>query len=172
MAITSKSIFKPITIAALVSLSGIAYAYNDDLSHVGGGDMKWRFWSLYEANLFTETGDLTDEQPMALSLTYKRNIKAETLVKATEKEWLRMGVDHSNMSLWVDRLFKLWPDVEKGDKISAVVDDRGRTTFYFNNESIGVFEDPEFSEVFLAIWLSEDARNQELRRNLLGLSQL
>jgi len=43
-----------------------------------------------------------------------------------------------------------------------------KSIFYFNNLKVGVIERAEFSQLFLAIWLSEKTSEPELKAELLG----
>ncbi len=74
-------------------------------------------------------------------------------------------------ALWLKKLEVLWPDVGPGDIITCFVDELGYASFYFNEALLGVIQNPEFSKNFLAIWLSDQARNQKLRLTLLGRSE-
>lgn len=150
------------------SASVSAAVPNDDLQKVGAGEMKWGFFDLYSATFYAQSGSAPQEYPVALTLQYKRKIDSKNLVEATEKEWRRMEVQAPKTESWLQQLAKLWPDVVSGDELTCYVDGRGYATFLLNGNRIGAIEDPDFAKYFLAIWLSSDARNQELRKQLLG----
>ena len=59
-------------------------------------------------------------------------------------------------------------DVQKGDAITLYVDETGASYFYFNQQYLGVINDPVFSEQFAAIWLSEKTTRPGFRDKLLG----
>jgi hypothetical protein len=119
--------------------------------------------TLYDARLYTLDGRWRPGQyPLRLDLTYARDISARQLVIATEREWERMGI--RTRSGWLAHLSNIWPSVQRGDRLAYRVDARGTGRFYFNGQPIGRAMDKSFSDAFLAIWLSPDARDQKLRR--------
>ena len=61
----------------------------------------------------------------------------------------------------------MWPDIKEGDSLSLLIH-QGRSVFYFNQQYIGVINPSDFGQIFLAIWLSENTSEPELRRELLG----
>jgi len=129
--------------------------------------MRWFFFHLYHARLLTPNGVYKDNKwPLSLELTYKRTIKKTDLIKTTQNEWQRIGVDYE--SQWLDRLGRMWPDVTGGDVLLFNVSNNGLGEFYYNGELIGGLDDAEFSGAFLSIWLSKKARDQSLRSQLVG----
>jgi len=129
--------------------------------------MHWFFFHLYHARLLTPNGVYKDNKwPLSLELTYKRTIKKTDLIKTTQNEWQRIGVDYE--SQWLDRLGRMWPDVTGGDVLLFNVSNNGLGEFYYNGELIGGLDDAEFSGAFLSIWLSKKARDQSLRSQLVG----
>lgn len=141
---------------------------NAQLNALGKGEMRWLFMDLYEAEYFAKSNEENLNPPIALKLRYQRNISSAALVEATLKEWQRMDIESDGIDEWVNVLTDMWPNVEKYDEIICYVNEDKITTFYFNNVELGKIYDKEFYSHFLAIWLSEKARNQKLRKQLLG----
>ena len=57
---------------------------------VGEGKMQWLWFELYQAKLYTPSGNYQAQQwPLALELIYTRHIERDMLIKATEQEWQR-----------------------------------------------------------------------------------
>ncbi len=105
----------------------------------------------------------------ALSITYARKIRAEQLLSSTKKEWLRLGfADQYPIDAWLTMLAQIWPDVNKGDQLVLVSSADGKSSFYSKNQRLGTIEDADFGTAFLSIWLSENARFQKNRKELLG----
>jgi len=138
-----------------------------DLSLVGKGTMRWLFFDLYDAEFFSIDKHYQNGQyPVALSLTYKRNISRHDLVQTTREEWHRLGleVEHS-----IDlQLAAIWQDVAPNDKLTFRANSKNQGEFYLNGEPIGSIEHPNFSQHFLAIWLSPNSRDKKLRAKLIG----
>ena len=136
---------------------------------VGQGEMNWMFWKLYDIQLYTADGTYQENSiPVALSITYAREIKASQLVQSTVDEWKRLSLDYKPQ--WAESLKKIWPSVKAGDRIDFIVNASGQNQFYFNQQMIGEISDPEFAPAFLAIWLSPQTREPELRKILTGES--
>ncbi|MCH9692522.1 MAG: chalcone isomerase family protein [Gammaproteobacteria bacterium] len=132
--------------------------------------MRWLAFNLYNAKLLTPDGYYQKNKwPLALKLTYHKNIKKIDLIQATTDEWERMGVKYSPE--WVSKLYTSWPSVNKGDTLLVHIDEQGNSKFYYNNIYVGTINNEVFSKVFLAIWLSDKSRNQVLRRKLIGANK-
>lgn len=145
-----------------------------DMKLVGQGEMHWMFWKLYDAELYTPTGSYqaashqTANYPLALELTYARNIDKKHLLEATTKEWRRLNIAwHPD---WLKTLTQMWPSVQAGDQLICYLDESGESIFYFNGQYLGGISDPLFGQDFLAIWLSANSHDQELKANLIGES--
>jgi len=65
-------------------------------------------------------------------------------------------------------LLSIWPNIGKGDSLTLITDEQGKSTFLFNDEKVGVIDDIAFSSDFLAIWLAENTSEPALRKKLLG----
>ena len=148
----------------------------DDLVEVGSGELRWFGLEVYEARLLTDGGQydgMVAPGPLALEITYRRNISREQLVRTTEREWDRLarelGLDsRSPVSGWLAELGAIWPDVAPGDRIVAFVEPAGPTRFYGNDGLLGTVDDPRFGPAFLGIWLHPDTRDADLRARLIG----
>jgi len=156
--------------AMLIIASGIAGVQAQPWSTmtiVGQADLKFLFWPVYDAKLFSETNTFLfpETRPYALSLTYKRDFRGRDLVQETTRQWQKMGIPVEQS--WLEQLGGLLPDVEQGDEITLYVDRNAASTFYFNGEKLGLINDPLFSREFSAIWLSEKTTRPELRQALL-----
>ena len=148
----------------------------DTLHEVGSGELTWFGLEVYEARLHSGTPEfqgLGAAVPVALEITYRRNISSERLVETTAKEWRRLrteldlpGVER--LQPWLDAVAEIWPDVTPGDRIIARVEPGGPTFFYGNDGLLGVVEDPGFGPAFLGIWLHPESRDASLRAALLG----
>jgi hypothetical protein len=148
----------------------------DALYEVGSGELSWFGLEVYEARLHSATPEfqgLDGLAPVALEITYLRNISSKRLVETTAKEWRRLRSDlalpgDERVQPWLDAVAEIWPDVTPGDRIIARVEPGGPTFFYGNDGLLGIIDDPAFGPAFLGIWLHPESRDASLRAALLG----
>jgi len=143
----------------------------DDLTLRGQGSLSWLGIRIYDAALWSESGDFDGR--VALRIDYHRPITTERLVATTRREWQRLsdypGIpDSERAETWLTAVSSIWPDVDPGDFILTVVEPGGASTFYGTGGLLGVVEDPAFGPAFLSIWLHPDTSRPELRTALLG----
>lgn len=148
------------------------WQHSTQFKTVGEGHFRYLFWSLYDAQLKTQDGSfqsVENNKPLALTLTYQREISRDDFVEATLDQWRHLFGEVSPIqTLWGQQLRQIWRDVKQGDQLSCVVDDSGHAHFYLNQQFIGQISEPLFAEQFLAIWLDERTSAPTLRRQLLG----
>ncbi|TXR54879.1 chalcone isomerase family protein [Reinekea thalattae] len=135
---------------------------------VGQSTLKVFAWEIYHSELYTEDGrydESTDNY--VLKITYLRDITQQQLIKQTYKQLSKLGVDESIYQRYDAQLKQLWPDVSKGDSLSAHIQPTG-TDFYFNGNAIGSVKGADFGPMFGSIWLSPNTSQPDLRKQLIG----
>ena len=151
----------------------------EGLVEVGSGEMRWFGMEIYDARLLN-SGEPFDgvegAAPLALEITYRRNISSDRLVRSTEREWQRLSgelalPEQARVKSWLAEMSEIWPDVVPGDVIIALVAVNGETHFHGSQGFLGTISDPEFGPAFLGIWLHPDTRAADLRAQLLGESR-
>jgi hypothetical protein len=65
---------------------------------------------------------------------------------------------------------RLFPDVQKGDRITGLHQPGQAARFYLNGRLLGDISDPAFSRRFFGIWLSPQTSQPRMREQLLGLA--
>ena len=154
-------------IIALLPLSIAIASPIKDLKLVGQTEMNWMFWKIYDIQLLNSTGQYDrNNYPLAIKISYARDIKATQLVKTTVDEWHRQKIEWKPE--WQKQLNTLWPDVGQGDEIILRVDRDLNSHFFYNQELLGSIQDDAFAPAFLAIWLSENTLKPDLKRELTG----
>jgi hypothetical protein len=142
------------------------------LRFVGEGSMTWFGFTLYRASLWTATGQydrFEQALPIALHITYDKNIRSQKLVDTTIDEWERLKFfDDATRKQWGQKLSVIWLDVTPGDSITILVTTDKHTLFYANDHFVGHIQDPSFSYALLSIWLHPDTVAPELRASLIG----
>ena len=136
---------------------------------VGTARMKYLLWNVYDVKLYTSSGQWRDGEPFALELNYLRNLKGSAIAKRSVEEIRKQGfTDEPTLSNWYQQLTRMMPDVNKGTRLTGVVDTNNHTLFYRDGVEIAYLDDPLFSKWFFNIWLSDATSEPKLRRQLLG----
>lgn len=147
---------------------------------VGTATFRWLLMDIYHSTLRTPSGQFQPiessaaPEPLALEIEYLKTISGETLLKATDKQWQKQGIDEQRRTRWLRELTEYFPDVEPGDRLIYVLVE-GRGEFYFHHHnttrSIGVITDKELARAFLAIWIGINTRYPALRQKLIGVAK-
>ncbi|MCH8500363.1 MAG: chalcone isomerase family protein [Aliidiomarina sp.] len=138
------------------------------LKPVGETRLRVLLMRIYDAALFTRSGEFNGMEPMVLAIEYARDISAQQLVNQTRDEWQRMDLFDENSEQWLEQLAKMWPNVSSGDCLIAARTEDGTTQFFSAEKSLGEIDAPEFAEKFFSIWLAENARFRRSRDELVG----
>lgn len=152
------------------------YPRTDGLVLDGRGTLSWLGLRIYDATLWTESGDFDNRdfnQRIALRIEYHRSIPSRRLVATTRAEWERLAgqtdiPDLARADAWLTEAAAIWPDVEPGDFIITVVEPGGESRFFGTDGLLGVIDDPAFGPAFLSIWLHPETSRPELRTALIG----
>lgn len=159
-------------IIALFSLNSYAAectaSVPDDFSKVGQTRLSVYFWDVYDATLYSPSGKYKQDERQALLLEYLRDIKAKDLIETTEEEWQKLELNSDKHEQWLEKLDAIWPDIKEGDCLLLVEKKDGAAEFYQGDKLLGEIEDKDFTEQFLAIWLSENSRFESERNELIG----
>lgn len=160
-------IFPILTFAAPKSVE----LYIEKPKIVGSGRLSFWMWDVYDASLYAEDGLYKTSKPFALYIKYLMPFRKESLANRTIQEIKRQGYnDNNKLSLWKSQLINIFPDVEKGDAITAIYLDVSSVGFFVENKSLGYINSPEFTRKFFDIWIGEKTSEQELRIKLLNLN--
>ncbi|MDP3441025.1 MAG: chalcone isomerase family protein [Azonexus sp.] len=162
-------------VLALAALSAVPLAgwANTVPANLTGAFTRWgtgefrRFGFLvYEATLWA-AGDDPLRPPLALKLTYKRNIAGKDIAEASVKEIRNLGLaDSAQLKRWGEQMEKIFPNVKPGDHILGVHLPEG-ARFFYNDQAAGTVDDPAFVSAFFAIWLDPQTSAPDLRAALL-----
>ncbi len=172
-----KTIQNVVCTACIFAILGIspAYATQHIRTHiptaekVGQGRLTYLFWDVYDATLFAPQGRWEEGKPLALKLSYLRDIEGRKIADRSAEEMRLQGLaDEVKIAAWHAQMHKIFPDVDEGMDLTGVYTETGESVFYKNNIEIGRISDPEFSAAFFGIWLNEQTSVPNLRRKLLG----
>lgn len=137
---------------------------NLNLQKYGSGEFRRFGFLVYEAQLWA--GSNPAEPPIALQLTYKRDIKGAKIVAASVDQMRALGADEQRLGIWAAAMGRIFPDVKSGDQIVGIYR-LGAAVFLYNNREIGQVNDPEFARLFFGIWLDPRTSEPGLRERLL-----
>lgn len=141
----------------------------DPLQQVGQTRLKVLLFRVYDAVLYTDSGEYPTAGSVALSLNYLRNIRASQLLESTLEQWQKQGFDNTDQQQeWLAQLARIWPDVQRGDCLLAYSPDGQSVHFYHADGLLGKIEDHLFYQQFFAIWLSEESSYRRNRDELTG----
>jgi hypothetical protein len=136
-----------------------------NLQRWGSGEFRRFGFLVYEATLWAGEADPL-KPPLALGLTYKRNIDGKAIAEASVDQMRRFGVSDAQLAQWGLQMQALFPNVKPGDQIVGLhLPDRAR--FFFNEKPLGDIADAQFAQTFFSIWLDPRTSEPSLRTALL-----
>lgn len=144
--------------------------------NVGKATLTWGPFTLYDSQLLTPDGRWQPAQwPLALVITYRRDISRQELLDATLEQWQAQNTGSSEQrKQWLQQLAAFWPDVSDGTRLAFQADTRGGQ-FYWQAagtqsviKPIGPRFDAAFRDAFLNIWLAPSSTYPDIRRELTG----
>jgi len=134
----------------------------------------WGF-EVYDARLWARPGfemARFEGQLFALELNYLRNFKGADIARRSVEEMRQTGaLDESDAARWLAAMGALFPDVQKGDRITGVHLPGTGARFYLNDRLLGEVAEDRFSRRFFGIWLSEQTTQPRMRDDLLAQLQ-
>lgn len=136
---------------------------------VGEATFSILFWDLYKSQLLTTTGKYPvsiSNDKVLFTIHYFADISSDELISRTIEQWQYLGISSEQYMNYLPKLKAIWPDIKEGDSLSLLIH-QGHSSFYFNQQFIGMIKPFEFGQMFLAIWLSENTSEPKLRRELL-----
>lgn len=145
--------------------------YIPDAKKIGEGRLSVFLTDVYDAELFASNKNsiAQNKPPYALTLSYLRPLKSETIAKRSAKEMRNIGLnDELKIAAWHEKMRKIFPDVKDGTSITGIYTADKQTVFYQSGNEIGRITDPEFGKYFFGIWLNEKTSAPNLRSKLLG----
>ena len=131
----------------------------------------WGF-DVYDAKLWARAGFAPAQyvrHPFALELQYLRGLKGEAIAQRSLDEMKRQGpITALQSQAWLKAMQALFPDVQKGDRITGVHKPEQGAEFWVNERLVGQVNDPQFAQLFFGIWLSPQTSAPDVRKALLA----
>lgn len=162
------------SIQALANQTKIIDFNLDQLTPVGSASLKVLWFQIYDATLFSQTGDYStavdgqqDATNLALELVYKRDIKSARLVTETERQ-LADRLPKQALTNGLQQVASFWPDIQKADTLTFYMESPDSGHFFYNREHIGHVNAEGFAQAFLNIWIGDDSQYPRLAEQLKG----
>lgn len=138
----------------------------------GRARLTWFTLPIYDARLWVG-GDFRAptfaQSELALELEYARALRGDAIAERSLEEMRRGGpIGAESASAWLGRMRALFPDVVRGDRLTAVHRPGQALRMYHNGKLRGEVADADFGPRFLAIWLGPATSEPQLRLALLG----
>lgn len=163
--------FKRIFVVSIITYSifSSGATLKNSLPMRGSAEYKWYFLSIYQAKLWTSVPTNFYNGMVELELTYNRNIDGLDIVNQSEAELLKAGNDTPLVAQWKQQLLSIFPNVKKGESITAFYEPQKGITFYLNQtKEIGKIDNIQFAQHFLDIWLGEKVSDVNFKKRLIG----
>lgn len=164
-----------LSLAVLLPLVALAQAKPPEIaasihaaSPVGSAEMNKLLFHVYDASFWSDSGGMT-KPPYALSITYDMDFSKGDLIDRTVTELKHVSnLSDDKLQSYTTQLGTIWPDISKGDRITAFTSNAKQTVFYYNGKKVGQIADADFTSAFFGIWLSPKTSEPQMRKELLG----
>ena len=142
-----------------------------NLGKVGTARLRYWGFDVYDANLYAPAGfDIQrfESQRFGLELSYLRGFKGTDIAERSIDEMKGLAtLGPAQAQRWLAAMSALFPDVQRGDRITGVhLPGRG-ARFYLNDRLLGEIADDAFSRLFFGIWLSPRTSQPRMREALI-----
>lgn len=134
----------------------------------GEGTLKRLIFYAYDAQLWTDATKWSYQSAFALTLKYQMSFSTQELADKSIEEMERLQpLSSKQKQNYLAILTKAFPNVQEGDRISALYIPQQGGTFYYNGKQTSSVKSPVFAQKFLNIWFSEKTSEPRLRKKLL-----
>jgi hypothetical protein len=137
------------------------------------GQARLRVWGfeVYDARLWAGPGfdpQRYEQHRFALELGYLRSFKGRAIAERSIDEMRGLApISPDEAARWLGAMGGLFPDVQRGDRITGVHVPGTGARFYLNDRLLGEVADEAFSRLFFGIWLSPRTSQPAMRATLL-----
>ena len=159
-------------VASLQAFAGSALLSQLTASgEVGSGRLTWWGITVYDATLYAPGGEYRPDQAFALRISYRLGFRSEDLARRSLEEIERIHGQQPDPDSLVQRLARVFPDVDSGDDIVGLHLPGKGAEFYHNGSLYGRIDDVALAQAFFSIWLDPRTSEPGLRAHLLGERQ-
>ena len=156
----------PATMASAESLG----KHVPDAEIVGQAKFKVFLFKIYDAILYAPNGHYDPDGVFAIRLNYLVDVSKAQIIKSSLFEMERQTqADTAQLQVWKKFLDASFRDLKDGESATAIHNQDGSITFFFNGVEGETINDANFADAFMNIWLSDNARDPDFSRVLRGL---
>jgi hypothetical protein len=139
---------------------------------LGEATLRWFGFHVYDIRLWADSATALarpEASRLALELRYARALEGAQIAERSLQEMQGIGeVPRERGERWLEAMRTIFPDVNKGDRITGLQMPGEAARFWVNGQSRGELRDAEFTRLFFGIWLSPRSSQPQLREALLG----
>jgi hypothetical protein len=144
-----------------------------DAKKLGNSKFTWFGLHVYDAQLWSSVaGNQFDykQHPSWLELKYGRDFEGSDIAEQSREEMEKIGgSSEEKLKAWEKKLAEVFPNIKKGDTLSALFLPGKAMQFFHNGKPLAVMNDMELARSFMGIWLDSKTSEPDLRRKLIGL---
>jgi hypothetical protein len=150
-----------------------AYGHNhphlENAKLIGTGILKIYWAKVYTISHYQIPAPGPYQDAIVLSYEYLRDVPKDATIEASIEEFERYAnITEDKTSRWTKYLEAALTDMADGDRAEIWQMTDGSITFYSPDQPPVRFDDAEFAEVFMNIWLGSETNYPDLRLQLLG----
>ena len=146
-----------------------AAALAPNVRAIGGGELSWFGLAIYEGFYWAPAADFSPAVPYALDLHYRRSLDGERIAQRSVDEIEKLGFGNADeRRRWGEAMRRVFPDVKRGDRLTAVSVPAQGAHFFHNGAPIGRIDDVDFARAFFSIWLDPRTSRPDFRRRLMS----
>ena len=138
----------------------------------GSGRLTFLGLHVYDARLWVTEGFRAEDYtrlPLAIELEYARTLYGRLIAERSVAEMKKVGEPtDAQAQAWQAEMTRLFPDVNKGDRITGVQQPGDAARFFLNGQPRGELRDAAFVPLFFGIWLSPRSSEPKLRQALIA----
>jgi hypothetical protein len=135
----------------------------------GGGPFTFLGFRVYDGWYWSAAPGFSLDQPLALDLHYRRKFDGHAIAVRSVDEMTKLGLGTLvQQARWSNAMRRIFPDVDRGDRLTGISLPSGIVRFFHNGVPIGEIDDHEFARAFFGIWLDPRTSHPDFRKKLLG----
>jgi hypothetical protein len=143
-----------------------------DARLLGEATLRYFGFHVYDIRLWADRATTLarpEASRLALELRYARALDGKQIAARSLQEMQGIGeVPLERGERWLEAMRIIFPDVNKGDRITGLQIPGEAARFWVNGQARGELRDAEFTRLFFGIWLSPRSSQPQLREALLG----
>lgn len=152
-------------------LAGVLAEWLPNAKPGASASLTWLGLKVYDAHVWTGPSGMDTAQwkaqPFALELHYLRALKGKLIAERSLAEIEKLGIGNAaQRSEWLEAMMRIFPDVNKHDRLVGVHRPGKGIVFLYNEKLIGAVDDALFGDAFFAIWFDAKTSAPAVRQTL------